>query len=422
MMAICFAVNHGCVTTPTVYATSVLGGQVGYVGNGLLYAATMVSSLLLGPAAVELIGLLGGLLVSMLFYCVYLTLFAAAAWCAEQGGGLPTAQWYLFCSGSVAAGLAAGVLWTAQGGYFGRTASLLARAEDKQRGDLSASLAGDFAFWYLLFEVASKLAIGLLQSLGFKTWTVSVAYLILAAGAMILMSGRLNLSADVCDGQTPRSAGSRSVGNLTAVVGLWGDPKIWLLAPLNLTFGFSAAYMNGSVNQNIAAKELGTWSVGYLTALTAVTAALLSQVFGRFSALSSKGAPICLGALSFLSIPVFILALNCCDQWRWWISILYLAQGCGRAVYESTTRAVFTDFFSGNRSEGAFANAMLQTSFAFSICFFLSSTLKGKFLAYVVCALATAMPLMYGFASWLKVRGERRETSLLARRESGRRV
>ena len=36
---------------------------------------------------------------------------------------------------------------------------------------------------------------------------------------------------------------------------LWRDPRIWLLSLTNLTFGFSAAYMNGFVNRHYVAEN-----------------------------------------------------------------------------------------------------------------------------------------------------------------------
>merc|ERR1719419_1374004 len=186
-----------------------------------------------------------------------------------------------------------------------------------------------------------------------------------------------------------------------AVSSLWSDPIIWLLSPTNLTFGFCAAFMNGYVNKYYVKDELGVGAVTSCAAVTVATAAVLSRIYGPLGARVGKGPVITLGAVCFLCISSCILFFGCCNGWDWWIIALYLLQGSGRAVYESTNRAMFSDFFVGPQTEGAFANCMFQSSLSFAVSFFLQSFLQGRTLAYIVLVLTVLTPLLYLCAATL---------------------
>ncbi|CAK9091210.1 Protein unc-93 homolog A (Unc-93A) [Durusdinium trenchii] len=384
-MAVLFAVNHGVVTTPLAVSTSLLNLDTATFGNGLLYAVTLFSSLLLGAPIVGQLGPKGGLTFGMLFYCLYIACFAASL------SSLFDAQW-LFTVGSACGGLAAGVLWTAQGTYFASSAAEIANVSNDRfsRDEVTADLSGQFAFSYLLLEVVSKLFFSLLQALGMEVSYIAAIYFLIGAGSLAFMFQVYDLP-----GPSDRA---KPLDKLLACVSLWSDPAIWLLAPTNLSFGFCAAYMNGFVNANFAAQELGQQSVAFLGAVTALTAAFLAKAYGPLSK-SGKGFVITLGAASAAAIP--LLTFNGCLGWGWWLLSLYFLQGSVRAVYESTNRAMFSDFFPG-QSEGAFANCMLQSSLGFATCFFLQSSLRADQLSTIIIGLAVSTCLGYYFASGLR--------------------
>jgi len=397
-MGLCFALNHGVVTTPLGVATSTLGVDVANIGNAVLYSFTLLSSLLLGAPFVGTFGAKNGLLFAMLLYCVYVACFGAAALFDQGTAG----QWAAFLAGSTCGGLAAGVLWTAQGGYFGSTATQLAAATGQSREETTARLAGQFASVYLALEVASKLGFSGLRLLDVDVWQAGALYFALGALALLLMTR-------VYDLESPRAADepvAEPTSKLTAAISLWSDPVVWLLAPTNLAFGFCAAYMNGYVNGTYAAQELGSSSVAFLGAVTALVAAVLAKVYGPLGERLGKGPVIALGAACFFCIPLCSLALGCCADWGWWLIVLYLLQGSGRAVYESTNRAVFSDFFPGPKTESAFANCMLQSSLAFAVCFFLQTSLTGPELERIVLVLSVLAPLGYVLARDLRAKRE----------------
>mmetsp|Transcript_47025 Transcript_47025/g.98134 ORF Transcript_47025/g.98134 Transcript_47025/m.98134 type:complete len:164 (+) Transcript_47025:1-492(+) len=158
--------------------------------------------------------------------------------------------------------------------------------------------------------------------------------------------------------------------------------------------------MNGFVNATFAAQELGAEYVAFLGAVTALTAAVLAKAYGPLGAQIGKGPIIVTGAVCAFAIPA--LTWQGCTGWGWFLISLYLLQGSFRAVYESTNRATFSDFFPGEKTEGAFANCMLQSSFGFATCFFLQNSLSPTQLSTIVVVLALSTPVGYLFAESLR--------------------
>lgn len=384
LMGVLFAMNHGVVTTPLAVSTTLLKLETATFGNGLLYVVTLFSSLLLGAPVVGQLGPKGGLTFGMFFYCLYIACFAGSLYFTSQ-------EW-LFTAGSACGGLAAGVLWTAQGTYFASSASALS-ATGRSRDEATADLSGQFAFSYLLLEVLSKLFFSVLQAFGIDVWFIAALYFLLAMLSLVLMQIWIY---DLPSGDTNAA---KPLDKALAAVSLWSDPAVWLLAPTNLSFGFCAAYMNGFVNARFAAAELGQESVAFLGAITALTAAFLAKVYGPLSSKVGKGSIISLGAGCAIAIPV--LTYGGCSGWGWSLLSLYFLQGSVRAVYESTNRAIFSDFFPG-QSEGAFANCMLQSSLGFATCFFLQNSLSAEQLSGIIVGLALSTSLGYTAASSLK--------------------
>lgn len=82
-------------------------------------------------------------------------------------------------------------------------------------------------------------------------------------------------------------------------------------------------------------------------------------------------------------------------QWGWGLLIFSVLQGSGRAVYESTNKAIFSDFFNGADAQGAFANCFFQMSVASALCFLLQTVLTQRALEVLVLTFALATPMSY---------------------------
>jgi MFS family permease len=327
-------------------------------------------------------GVRGGLVLSMSLYVVYTLGFCAAAFTTST-----TLQGLLFGFGSVCGGLAAGLLWTSQGSFMVESAAAVSVKEERDQALVTAELATQFAFYYLLFEEIAKIMWSCLMVVGVSVQFIGLLFSVLA----ILSAYGLHMLADI----TPKAQEEKSpFSKIHAAVSLWGDVRIWLLSFTNITFGIAAAYMNGYFNREVATEELGTQYLGYLTAFTVIISVVATQVYGYISQQHGHFAPLMIGACSFALIPLVYFVTSCCKGWSWQVLLFYALQGSGRSVYESTNKAIFADTFKDN-AEGAFANQVIQMSLASGMCFFASAALDGQALRILILIAATLTPIGY---------------------------
>eukprot|EP00927_Polykrikos_kofoidii_P086324 TRINITY_DN9634_c0_g1_i1.p1 TRINITY_DN9634_c0_g1~~TRINITY_DN9634_c0_g1_i1.p1 ORF type:complete len:485 (-),score=63.57 TRINITY_DN9634_c0_g1_i1:65-1519(-) len=402
--SIIFAVNHGTVTTPLVVASSLLRSpdgstRIANIGNGILNISSCLSALLLGSMVIGVLGPKRGLIFGMSLYTIYVACFTAAIVVRDHDATLTMLCWYFGCS---CGGVAAGVLWTAQGSYFAVMSTALATKSGETREDCNSRLASRFAIVYLTSEVATKMVFSGLQAIQVPVLWIGIVYTVLA----VISTITINRVYDVSEVNVSQSV------PLLGAVALWTNPLVWLLSPTNLSFGFCAAFMNGYVNSHFVSRD----KVGLFAALTVVVAAIVARVAGILSCSVGKGPILIFGAVCFFSIPCMLLFLEntlgvltacgghhseggCPSGMGWAILFLYVLQGSGRAVFESTNRAVFSDFFPGAQRDGAFANCTLQSCLAFAASFFLQATpSSGSKLEIVIIALSALTFITYPVA------------------------
>lgn len=120
-MSIAFALNHGCVTTCLAYSSTMLGNDMGSASSGCLYVAYAISAFLLAKPTVTMIGPKNGLLLGVIGYCVYVAGFLLAILFLNRA---PVLSWVCSVAGGSIGGVAGGLLWTSQGRYFARNATL----------------------------------------------------------------------------------------------------------------------------------------------------------------------------------------------------------------------------------------------------------------------------------------------------------
>jgi MFS family permease len=176
--------------------------------------------------------------------------------------------------------------------------------------------------------------------------------------------------------QSPESGRGSIMTKLLSAVSLWNDPKLWFLQCTNIAFAFAAAWLPGYVGRTILTPALGKDFIGFASALLSGLAAILSKVFGFYSQKCGKAPFLILGAIAFLCLGIFskwIGPENPVD-WKWGALIFYVFMGIGRAVYESTNKAIFSDFFPGEKSAGAFANVFVFNSGSSTIAFILGAS------------------------------------------------
>jgi len=370
-----FAVNHATVTTPILTASSVLTNAAGQAGNAVLYGATLLCSMFISTIAFEVLGAKKGLTLSMGLYAIYVLLFGvSASLCAvldkKQGTcteGEPL-QLPVVLLGSAIGGFGAGILWTCQGAFFASVCERVAKAELRETPAVTAELAGSFAVVFLAMESAVRASATLLTK--YANLTYSVVFLLFG---VLALASTIAFAAFASNIESPKPRGSLC-GKALSAVQLWRDPKILMLQCTNLTFGFAAAWLGGYVSRNILSKALNADFIGFAGALLSALAAVLSRLFGAVAASIGKGPVVALGAASFFLLGALSRWVGNPTQWGVGVLLFYVLMGVGRAVYESTNKAIFADFFPGEKSAGAFANVFIFSTGSSSIAFVLGAT------------------------------------------------
>jgi MFS family permease len=392
LYAVLFSLNHATVTTPLVFSTSLLGAPAN-IGNGVLFVCTLLSALFCGTALVGSFGPLKSSVVAMGLYTVYVTGFACC--CLQPDSALvPVA----FGALSAVGGLGAGILWTSQGAVFASASRVIATDEGVTSEAVTAELGARFASLYLACEVIAKASVT-----GIKLATpLSITYVWSAVFFLYAFVAALStLLANRCVDLQSKAEPGPLLGKAMAAVELMPDVRVWLLSFTNLTFGFCAAFMNGYVNEHYVkdSTAFNESAIGFLTAITAVVAGLSAPVFARLSKRFGKGWVVFFGSLAFMTIPLCVIFAYV-DTWGVGIILFFVLHGLGRGVYESTNKVAFADFFPG-KAPGAFANCMMQNSFAFAVCFFLSAAFQSQpsVLAGIVLTLAALTGPSYALAA-----------------------
>jgi MFS family permease len=390
IMSVAFGVNHATVTTPILYASSVLTSSAGLSSNAVLYGTTMIVALLFSNPLFSILGSKGGLSISMVLYAVYVFLFAVAADACMQtdANGVcmtgSTVQFPAAVIGATVGGCGAGLLWTCQGAFFASSAQRLAEVERRDMGAMTAELATTFGVIFLGFEAGMRLLATLLSVYAKSSYSdVFFLYSALALSAALAF---MALATNLQDGVAVPKAGLFT--RILDAGKLWRDPKIWLLQSTNITFGFAAAWLAGYVGENILSVALSANFIGFAGALSSALAAVLCQVLGTVSQKIGKGPVLLLGSVCF----ALLGALSKCGdptEWGWGVLVFYVCMGVGRAVYESTNKAIFAEYFPGpDKSPGVFANVIVFSTGATTAAFILDATNKAGVELYILICFA----------------------------------
>jgi Na+/melibiose symporter-like transporter len=95
---------------------------------------------------------------------------------------------------------------------------------------------------------------------------------------------------------------------------------------------FIAFYINGTISKMAVGKE----NIGYLSAITAGTAAIISMPLSWLALYTGKCALMVSGALAYIAIcfSVYDLSTETLQGTHWRVVFIYLLAGLGRAIFE----------------------------------------------------------------------------------------
>jgi len=406
IFSIAFGLNHATVTTPILYASSILTAEIGNASNALLYGATLVCSLFFSNLLYAVLGPKKGLTISMVLYTIYVALFALSCnQCSvksKEGKCMEAAplQFPLVGVGALLGGFGAGLLWTCQGAFYAMICEKMAIAEARPKAELTSELAGVFALIFLGFECAVRACTTLLAGKQYLGLSYQTTFFIWAAAAFSATAFFATFASNL-QSSTPAARGS-IFDKLLVTVRLWRDPKLWLLQTTNITFGFAVGWMGAYVAPNVITPTLDSSFIGFAGAILSGLAAILSRVFGPIAVCIGKGPILALGCGAFLCIAFLSkLAVNfdsgkeayAASSWGGFVVIFYVFMGIGRAVYESTNKAIIADFFPGEKSPSAFANVFVFGTAASCVAFVLGAAkTTGPFYYLLIVFAAATLP------------------------------
>ena len=412
--AVLFSVNHGTVTSTLSLASSLIDSSNAGLSNGLLYLLYASTSLLLAVPVLRQLGVKRTLILAMALFAMYVGAFLLAMIEAVE---LPAAL-----IGGVLGGIAAGLLWTAQGAYLTHSSSLHATRLNCSKPEATSRLSGAFATVLLSLELAFKLLSSVLlgvldQDQGDGSSTAKVVMLVIfSASAMAsavlapcFISDVEKAATTECTSEAAASAAAEdaeskgkpeglaptaatevdTAGLRTHIMSTIGatvrlcieQPKILLLAPFNMAFGLQTALVAQTMNDVLATQGLGTLSVGILSSVSVGVAALLAAPISAFrdrkvTVMNSASVCFVLENILFGIYLHFDVPGQYHNHWQGWLLMLlpYALQGVGRAAYESVNKALTADIFAKD-SEAAFANILLQSGFSSALFFFVLPSL-----------------------------------------------
>jgi len=419
VMSVCFSVNHGTVTALIALSSSNLPEKLSGQSVGALYVCYTLSALFFANSCVAKVGPKWTIFLGCTLYCAYVGSFLVANNVAA-GGVMKAAC----IGGGIIGGLGAGVLWTAQGKFFAASADLYASLKGVSKESSTATLATVFTSIFLGFEFTLKIFTSLP---GINPSVLYVVFTILAVASSLGLLFVVEVTHNVREQMGAFSMFEKA----TAALNLYTqDIKVLLLVPYSFTFGFAAPFLNQYVNAKITTEIMGPCTahanasttvgpmymgneaagsmyfgpvgnhsaagsctkhsseyVGYMSAIVVATGFITSAVFGALNKadIVPKAVPMVFASVCFTTVAAMFVALP--ETWfSSWVRLvpLYMLFGIGRGVFESTSKAVFADFFQGPRATAGFANSAMQNGLSGSIGFFVFPLMDYHYKAYIV--------------------------------------
>ena len=336
-LSIAFALNHGCVVTCLAYSSTMLGDEMGSVTNGCLYVSYAVVAFVAAKALVTTVGPKQSLLLGVMGYCVYVFSFLLAVLLLEE---VPALSWALATVGAITGGAAGGLLWTAQGRYFARNATLYAQQTRQPLEVVNANLSALFATSFLGIETAMKL-LATVFFLIFPTSAPAVVFTIyfLVASASVVVVSYLEDLDETGTGAWTYRAVSEDAGKVSRLV--YFDRRLTLLLPFQIAFGFASSFVPYYVFGTVIAdsSELGSTWVGLLSAVVVLMATLMALPSAWAANKFGKPVVMSLGGLCLAFAGFIFFVLSDEQLGTWTLIVPFLAvYGMGRGTWENTNK------------------------------------------------------------------------------------
>jgi hypothetical protein len=352
IMSVCFSANHGCVTTASGFAAADFP-TAGNDSNSALYLMYCLSAMLLSGVVIALWGSKFGMIAGLFQYTVYICTFFLALVADAPA---------LIIAGGAFGGMGSGYLWVCQGSYFTDSAKLSAAETGEPLENVTGEFASLFATIFLSLELGSKLlAYGVKAALPEKgSMVLYIAFTAVCLASVLGMYSAKDLRSSAEQEKTPITQELILGKSIAAGRLLLTDSKMSLMVPTQLAFATIATFLGSFVTPFITNKAIGNSYVALFLGVIAGVAAITSFFAGRFiKSTGLKWPMMTLGAVAFACVSLPFLFNTNVDSYAQTgkVLLVYIAQGVGRGIYESTNKAVIAGFFP-NDAPAAFANVI----------------------------------------------------------------
>lgn len=431
-MALSFSINHGTVTAMIAIASTSLPIELAGIQTGVLYVMYTLSALTVAAGMVQWTGAKWALVWALGLYCFYVGSFLMASM-------VPPSTWYAAIIGATIGGFAAGWLWTAQGAYFSRSAEIYAKSMGIEKEKAVTLFAAIFSTIYVGFEVICKGLTSLLNNWGGNDliFGVMLSCAVISTVAMFFVRSPPAEIPDALDPDSQPLLSAQPVNTPTNIETpelTWKlsfykwrsnagkkiklasnlfvrSRKLQYLSFLNFSFGLTGAFLQLIVNSDILTAAVGKENIGYVNAISPAVATLMSFPYSWLCNRIGRMPLMIFGALNFFLVSVFVgsFPMDVLQSMGWGICFLYILQGSGRAIFESTSKATFADFFP-NDKEAAFANIIIQSGGASALAFFIYPHMS----IVSISAVAGSVSCLAMFAMYMAFRQHKMDTQRFA--------
>jgi len=377
-MANWFSINHACMASVLSLASANFDKNLAALSSAIFWAAYTFSALFIAMILVLTLGSKKSLVLGLLMYCCYIIPFAIIL--LLPGLTFDKTR-YLVIVGSSIGGIGAGWLWTAQGSYFAASAERHAQDTGQRVDHVNGFFGAVFSTVYVGWEVVLKVFSSVAEHFWADNGKVFV-FVFYAAAAVLSTVGMLfiwSIDSRPSEGRRGSNKSGLVFERVRSIADVAQDLKIWLLGPLNVCFGFASGYIGWYMNGLVGSASVGASNVGYLSAIIPGYAALVAIPYNFLAKYVGKGIVMVLGCCSYVGVGLigYLMTEEELINGRWvFLVALYILVGNGRAVFESTNRAVCADFFP-DTSAGAFSFISIQSGLAGAAGFFIfTDTIK----------------------------------------------
>ncbi|XP_036281500.1 protein unc-93 homolog A-like [Pipistrellus kuhlii] len=387
-----------------------------------LYAAMMLSCMLLPPLLIRALG------------CKWTIVLSMSCYVAFSLGNF-YASWYTLIPTSILLGLGAAPLWAAQSTYL----TVAGNAHAERTGQLGRHVVNKyFGVFFLIYQssgvwgnLISSLVFGheptkgaiaeqQLQSCGANDCLMATApgnstqrpslgliYTLLGiyTGSGVLAVLLVALFLDpIRDTQYNGDGEKPSVlSTLLSTFKLLRDRRLQLLVLLPMYIGFEQAFLTGEYTRSYVTCALGIHFVGYVMICFSATNALCSMLYGRMAQYTGRAPLYALGAAIHLScIVALLLWAPRPDHLPVFFEFSGL-WGMADAVWQTQSNVLFGVLFNAHK-EAAFSNYRLCEALGWVVAFAYSKFLCVHVKLYILLAVLSAALLAYAAVEVLEAR------------------